>query len=123
MPAEFRYAQCNEVFQQSPFAEACRTIRKLGYDGIEIAPFTLGENPIALSAEARKDLCRVIRDEGLHFVGLHWILAGPPGLHATTPDQFARRKTWDYIHGLIDLCADLADDPNCDNGLLVFGSP
>jgi D-psicose/D-tagatose/L-ribulose 3-epimerase len=123
MPGEFRYALCNEVFQKTPFPEACRTLRKLGYDGIEIAPFTVGDNPVNLTSGARAELRHTIREEGLEFVGLHWILAGPPGLHATTPDLDVRRRTWNYIHALIDLCADLADAPDGNNGVLVFGSP
>src|SRR5512133_3976583 len=37
----FRQATCNEAFDKSPFADTCKIIRKAGYTGIEIAPFTL----------------------------------------------------------------------------------
>jgi sugar phosphate isomerase/epimerase len=56
--------------------------------------------------------------EGLEFVGLHWLMMRPPGLHVTTPDAALRRRSWGHIRDLIDLCADLGP-----NGVLVFGSP
>ena len=56
--------------------------------------------------------------EGVEFVGLHWLMVGPLGLHVTTPDGTLRRKSWEYVAGLVDLCSDLGP-----NGVMVFGSP
>ncbi len=56
--------------------------------------------------------------EGLEFAGLHWLMVGPPGLHVTTPDNATRRRGWEHIRDLIDLCADLGP-----GGVMVFGSP
>ena len=39
MSYAFRHAICNEAFDKWSFIEACKTIRKAGYEGIEIAPF------------------------------------------------------------------------------------
>ena len=36
-----RHAICNEVYDKWDFAQACASIRKAGYTGIEIAHFTL----------------------------------------------------------------------------------
>lgn len=118
MPARFRFAICNEVFGERPFRETCRAIRAAGYEGIEIAPFTLAADPAALPGSARKEFRRTIEGEGLEFVGLHWLLAAPPGLHSTTPDGAVRARTWDHLRRLIGLCADLGD-----GGIMVFGSP
>jgi D-psicose/D-tagatose/L-ribulose 3-epimerase len=114
----FRHAICNEAFDKWDFAESCRVMKRLGYEGIEIAPFTLAEFPPSLSAARRRELSDIIRSEGLEFVGLHWILVGPKDIHVTTPDAARRARSWDYIRGLIDLCADLGP-----NGVMVFGSP
>lgn len=105
------------------FAEVCQKVAGLGYRGLEIAPFTLGEDPAATGQEARKQIRRQLADCGLSFVGLHWLLAAPEGLHATTRDESVRRRTWDYVHQLIDLCADLAPAGDEQKGVLVFGSP
>ena len=59
-----------------------------------------------------------MQSEGLEFVGLHWLMVSPAGLHVTTPDADLRRRGWEHIRDLIDLCADLGPD-----GVMVFGSP
>ena len=33
-----RLGICNELFEGWDFAETCRTVKRLGYDGLEIAP-------------------------------------------------------------------------------------
>ena len=118
MPFTFRHAICNEVYEKRPFAETCKSVRATGYTGIEIAPFTLAEDPTTIPAAKRAEYRAVMRSEGLEFVGLHWLLVSPKGLHVTTPDQGLREKSWAFLHGLTDLCADLGPD-----GVMVFGSP
>jgi D-psicose/D-tagatose/L-ribulose 3-epimerase len=118
MPHRLRYAICNEVFENRPFADACRAIRRAGYGGIEIAPFTLAAYPSTLSPARRRQCSDIINSEGLQFVGLHWLMVSPKGLHVSTPDAGLRSRSWEHIRHLIDLCADLGPD-----GILVFGSP
>ncbi|HZU24961.1 MAG TPA: sugar phosphate isomerase/epimerase family protein [Bryobacteraceae bacterium] len=114
----FRQAMCNEAFGATTLAETCRALRRIGYDGIEIAPFTLAESPSLITAAQRRDYRDMIRSEGLEFAGLHWLMVSPKGLHVTTPDDGLRARGWRHIDELIDLCADLGD-----NGVMVFGSP
>ena len=123
-----RLALCNELFQAMPFGEACRRIRSLGYTGLEIAPFTLSDDPATLPPAKRAELRGLIEDNGLRFVGLHWLLAAPPGLHVTTQNATVRQRSWEYVRQLIDLCADLAGSNTMENGaaangIVVFGSP
>lgn len=115
---EFRHAMCNEAFEKYAFADACRAIRRAGYTGIEIAPYTLAEDPRQVTPVQRAEYRRTMADEGLVFVGFHWIMVSPKGLHVTTPDAALRQRSWDHIRHLVDLCADLGPD-----GVLVFGSP
>jgi len=118
MTGHFRYAMCNEAWGDTPLAGVCRQLKRIGYTGIEIAPFTLSPSPEDLPAARRREIRDVIASEGLTFVGLHWLLVSPPGLHVTTPDTALRERSWHHVDALIDLCADLGD-----NGVMVFGSP
>jgi D-psicose/D-tagatose/L-ribulose 3-epimerase len=118
MAFTFRHSICNEAFEGWKFGDACKAIRKAGYTGIEIAPFTLAERPADVTAEQRREYQDIMRSEGLEFVGLHWLMVSPRGLHVTTPDPAARARGWEHIRHLVDLCADLGP-----NGVMVFGSP
>src|SRR5881409_2749053 len=118
MPYRFRQAICNEAYEKWPFAGACTSIRNAGYEGIEIAPFTLAEDPACISAAQRREYRDNIESEGLRFVGLHWLMVSPKGLHVTTPDAAVRDRSWRHIRDLIDLCADLGP-----HAVMVFVSP
>ena len=118
MSSFFRQAICNEVFKDWQFDDACKAIRAAGYTGIEIAPFTLAEDPATITPAERIEYKQMIASEDLTFVGLHWLMASPKGLHVTTPDQAVRERSWLHVRHLIDLSADLGPD-----SILVFGSP
>jgi sugar phosphate isomerase/epimerase len=118
MATLFRHALCNEVFKDWKFADACKLMKKAGFDGIEIAHFTLADDPASISAAQRAEYRRIMASEGLTFVGLHWLMVAPKGLHVTTPDTALRARSWRHIDSLIDLCADLGP-----NGVMIFGSP
>ena len=50
-----RIALCNEVLAGMPLERQCEYAARLGYDGLEIAPFTLSDAPEKIStAEAAK---------------------------------------------------------------------
>jgi sugar phosphate isomerase/epimerase len=118
MAYSFRHSTCNEAFDKWPFAEACKAIRQAGYAGIEIAPFTLAEDPAGVTPAQRAECRDIMQSEGLEFVGLHWLMVSPKGLHVTSPDPALRQRSWMHIRNLVDLCADLGP-----NGVMVFGSP
>ena len=113
-----KQAICNEMYGERPLAEVCRSVRSIGYAGIEISPFTLAPCPADISAVQRREYRDIIAASGLGFVGLHWLMFSPPGLHVTGPDRALRERSWRHIDELIDLCADLGE-----NGVMVFGSP
>jgi sugar phosphate isomerase/epimerase len=118
MSYSFRHSICNEIFEKWSFADTCKAARRAGYAGIEIAPFTLAEDPAAIPAAKRREYSSIMESEGLKFAGLHWLMVSPKGLHVTTPEAVLRERSWRHIHNLIELCSDLGS-----NGVMVFGSP
>lgn len=106
-----------------PLDKICEQVRSIGYDGLELAPHTLSEDATQLDAEQRNTIRRQIEDSGLEFVGLHWLLVSPPGLHITTPDESVRKNSWEYVHRCIDLCADLVSEGAKNSAVVVLGSP
>ena len=113
-----RLTLCNEVIKELPFAEQCALTAALGYDGIEIAPFTLDpEAPHRLPAARRAELRRIAADQGLAITSLHWLLVAPKGLSICTGDTATRQHTLDVMQGLIELGAELHAQ------VLVHGSP
>jgi len=112
-----KVALCNEVLRQMEFAAQCDYAAALGYDGLEVAPFTLGEAPHLMSARDRATLRRAASDSGIAITGLHWLLVTPQGLSLNGPDDALRAKTLEIMRRLVGLCADLG------GSVLVHGSP
>ena len=112
-----RYAICNETFEGWDHLRVCRFVAGLGYQGLEIAPFTLAGRITDVPAERRRELRRQAEDNGLEIIGLHWLLAKTTGLMLTSSEEAVRKATADYLAELARACADLGGD------LLVFGSP
>jgi sugar phosphate isomerase/epimerase len=117
-----KFAICNEMFGELSLADTFSTIGKLGYTGVEIAPFTLAphDEPFdarQLSAEHIVETRMRAEGAGLDVVGLHWILAKTAGFHLTSPDPTQRRRTAEYLRALVELCASLGGK------VMVLGSP
>ncbi len=112
-----KIALCNEVLRDMEFAAQCDYAAALGYDGLEVAPFTLGEMPHLMSERARAALRRAAADAGIAITGLHWLLVTPQGLSLNGPDAEIRGRTLEVMRRLVVLCADLG------GAVLVHGSP
>jgi sugar phosphate isomerase/epimerase len=112
-----RLALCNEVLRDWSFERQCVHAAALGYDALEVAPFTLGPEPHRLDAEARRTLRRTAAEAGIAIDGLHWLLVTPEGLSITADDPAIRSRTLEVVRGLVELCADLG------GRYLVHGSP
>jgi sugar phosphate isomerase/epimerase len=112
-----RLGICNELFEGWDFGDVCRTVKALGYDGLEIAPFTLAPTVRELSAARRAELRRIVADAGLVTIGLHWLLAKTEGFYLTSPDAGVRQRTAEYLVALAEATRDLG------GSLMVLGSP
>jgi sugar phosphate isomerase/epimerase len=118
-PHGFRFAFCNESMGGMGWSDQCRLVARAGYQGIEIAPFSLVREGVdELDSGCRREMVRAMKEAGIECAGLHWLLSPPPaGLHITTPDRELRRNSWAYVEKLIDFCGDLGGT------VMVFGSP
>jgi len=108
---------CNELFQGWPIEKVFRYAAQLGYDGVEIAPYTLADSVTDISQKQRKAIRRAAEESGIEIVGLHWLLVKPEGLYINHPDEIIRIRTQEYIEALIHFCADIGGK------VLVHGSP
>jgi sugar phosphate isomerase/epimerase len=112
-----RLGICNELFEGWDFKDVCKTVRGLGYDGLEIAPFTLAPRITDVDPARRRELRSIVEDSGLATIGLHWLLAKTEGFYLTSPDAETRRRTGDYLVALAEATRDLGGT------LMVLGSP
>jgi len=112
-----RIAVCNELFGNAELTRVFGQIRDAGFHGVELAPHTIFGDFSGDLGPGTRAVRKALADTGLEFVGLHWLLVGPPDLHATNPDDALWRRTWDHVARLTDLAGDLG------GGVLVFGSP
>jgi sugar phosphate isomerase/epimerase len=112
-----KLAICNETFRGWDWERTLEHCARAGYDGIEVAPFTLASDVREIDAQRRRDLRRAAEAAGVPVVGLHWLLVQPPGLYVTTPDDAVRLRTSEYFEALVRFCADLGGK------LMVIGSP
>jgi len=112
-----RIALCNEVLAGMPLERQCEYAAGLGYDGLEIAPFTLDASSEKISTAEAAKIRRVVEASGLVVTGLHWLLVKPDGLSLTDPDASIRGRTIEVMLRLTALCAELG------GAVLVHGSP
>jgi len=112
-----RIALCNEVIAPMSFPRQCEYAKKLGYDGLEIAPYTLSEEPHRMGSGQIAAARAAAREAGIEVTGLHWLLIKPAGLSITSKDEKVRQRTLDVMLALIDQCAELG------GRYLVHGSP
>src|SRR5919202_3748173 len=112
-----RYAICNETFEGWDHARVCAAAARLGYTGLEVAPFTLAPRITDVTHDQRRTLRKQAEDAGVPIIGLHWLLAKTEGFMLTAPDPAVRARTADYLGELARACRDLGGE------LMVFGSP
>ena len=112
-----KFAICNETYQGWTLEKTCEHIAQCGYDGVEMAPFTMDNDPRQLTEQQATDAGKIIAAAGLEMVGLHWLLVKPEGLHLTTPDKAIREETVEFAKHLARLCAAMGGK------VMVWGSP
>jgi D-psicose/D-tagatose/L-ribulose 3-epimerase len=112
-----KIALCNEVLQPMPFERQCAVAAALGYDGLEVAPFTLAADPMTITDSQAGLWRRMAGDHGLAISGLHWLLVAPAGLSIVSAETAVRERTVSVMERLVELCRQMG------GGYLVHGSP
>ena len=113
-----RFSICSEIFKDwDDIGRTIEYVKQVGYDGLEIAPFTLSQYVTDIPGKTRDEIVRKADEAGLDIVGVHWVLVGPEGVHLTHPDQAVRDRTSQYLIDLAHFCADVGGK------VMIFGSP
>ena len=53
---QMKFGLCQELFGERPWADQCRTMAALGYQGVEIAPFSFASRVNELSDDRRRTI-------------------------------------------------------------------
>jgi len=112
-----KFSICNEIFKGWEIDAVFEFVAGLGYEAVEISPFTLSKSVVDIPQSERKRIRSISEKTGVAVAGLHWLLASPEGLHINHYDPKVREKTKDYLIELVKFCADIG------GAVLIFGSP
>jgi sugar phosphate isomerase/epimerase len=115
--APMKFGICNEIFQDWKLEDAMAFAHKAGYDGIEIAPFTLAKYVTDISPEQRAHIRETAARVGIEITGIHWVLVQAEGMYLNHPDATVRERTAKYFCELVNFCADIGGK------IIVVGSP
>jgi len=113
-----KFGICSEIFKDwNDIGRTVDYVKQCGYDGLEVAPFTLAPHVTDIPRAKREELARRAGEADLDILGIHWVFVGPEGVHLTHPDQAVRDFTAKYLVDLVHFCGDIGGQ------VLVFGSP
>jgi sugar phosphate isomerase/epimerase len=112
-----KFAICNEIFKDWKLEDVFAYAARLGYDGVEVAPFTLANAVTEIPAAERRRIREAAAKSRIEIAGIHWVLVKPEGLHMNHPDPKVRERTARYFCDLVEFCADLG------GSRMVVGSP
>lgn len=109
---------CSEIFNDwNDIGRTIDYVKECGYDGLEIAPFTLSQYVTDIPAATRQEIVKRAEDAALDVLGIHWVFVGPEGVHLTHPDASVRDFTAQYLIDLVHFCGDVGGK------VIIFGSP
>ena len=112
-----KFAICNEIFQGWKLEDTFAYAAKVGYDAVEIAPFTIANYVTEIPKAERQRIREAAARAGVGISGIHWVLVKAEGMYLTHPDAAVRERTARYFGELVDFCGDLGGK------VIVVGSP
>ena len=108
---------CNELLKHQGLEGAFTHLARLGYDGVEVAPWTINAAVMEISSDDAKRVRAWAEAAGIDILGLHWVFGDKSDCHLTHPDVSVRRRTQDYLEHIVRLCGQLGGN------VVIFGSP
>jgi sugar phosphate isomerase/epimerase len=113
-----KWGICSEIFKDwNDIGRTVDFVKGCGYDGLEVAPFTLAQYVTDIPQATRAELVQRAAAADLDILGIHWVFVGPEGVHLTHPDDSIRAFTRQYLTDLVHFCGDIGGK------IIVFGSP
>jgi sugar phosphate isomerase/epimerase len=112
-----KFGICNETFQGWKIDDVFDYCARIGYDAVEVAPFTLAKYVTDIPAAERTRIRAAAARAGIAISGIHWVLLQAEGMYLTSPEPATRTRTADYFCELVNFCADLGGK------IIVVGSP
>ncbi|MCP4641146.1 MAG: sugar phosphate isomerase/epimerase [bacterium] len=113
-----KFGICSEIFKEwNDVERAIAYAKEAGYDGIEIAPFTLSQYVADIPQETRRKIVAKAAEVDLDIIGIHWVFVGPEGIYLNHSDKAIRDRTVQYLKDLCHFCGDIGGD------VMIFGSP
>jgi sugar phosphate isomerase/epimerase len=112
-----KFGICNETFQNWKIDDIFSYCARIGYDAVEVAPFTLAKYVTDIPPAERKRIRESAAKAGIAISGIHWVLVQAEGMYLTSPEAATRERTAKYFCDLVDFCADIGGK------IIVVGSP
>lgn len=117
-----KFGICNEIFWTEdpgkwPIRRQFEVAAELGYDGLEISPFTLNFDARRITDEQKRQIVDCSTELGVAVAGIHWLLSRTEGYHIADPDPGVRERTARYMEDLVRLGMELG------GSMMVVGSP
>lgn len=112
-----QFGICNEIFKDWKVEDIFAYAAKIGYNAVEIAPFTIARHVTDVPTARRQEIKEAAARSQIAISGIHWVLVQTEGMHVTHPDAAVRARTSQYFGELVKFCADLGGKT------IVVGSP
>jgi sugar phosphate isomerase/epimerase len=112
-----KFGICNETFQNWKIDDIFSYCARIGYDAVEVAPFTLAKYVTDIPPAERQRIRESAQRAGIAISGIHWVLVQAEGMYLTSPEAATRERTAKYFCDLVDFCADIGGK------IIVVGSP
>ncbi len=113
-----KFGICNEIFKEwNDIERTIDYVKEVGYDGLEVAPFTLATRVTEIDDATRKKIVKRAEAADLDILGIHWVLVGPDDVYINHPDKEVRDRTAQYLIDLARFCGDIGGK------VMIFGSP